>query len=184
MAGIVALDLSKSSAGWACLPEGAAKPIFGHWVLGSEYTSDGRTFVKLHEMLHDLWRLTKFDHLFYEEAINPASLSGHTNIDTLRVLGGLCAHAQSFGEAVGCRTIKAVNLTSWRRHFIGKMPRGTKSKELKEYAMERCQQLGFKPARHDEAEAIGILDYACDLRGFVPPWRANEVLRPALGAAK
>jgi hypothetical protein len=159
----------------------AAKPIYGHAVLGSEYTSDGATFAKLHGLLTDLRQIVRFDRLYYEEAINPASLSGHTNIDTLRVLSGLCAHAESFGYAVGLRSVQAVNVTSWRRHFIGKMPRGTKTKQLKDYVIERCRSYGWKPKNSDEADALGLLDYCLDMQGIVPAWRANEVLRPALG---
>jgi hypothetical protein len=58
------------------------------------------------------------------------------------VLSGLCAHAESFGYAVGLRSVQAVNVTSWRRHFIGKMPRGTKTKQLKDYVIERCRSYG------------------------------------------
>jgi len=77
---------------------------------------------------------------------------------------------------------RSVPMATWRRHFLGKMPRATKSAELKDLAMQRCRQLGFKPAKHDEAEAIGLLDYACDQLQIVPYW--NQVLRAPLGVAR
>ena len=177
---ILALDLSKRSTGWSILPEGADKPIFGTAVLGSEFTCDGQTFGKLHQILSDLRKICQFEHIFYEQAIHPASLTGHTNIDTLRVLSGLCAHVESFGYAVGCRTVTAVNVASWRRHFVGRMPRATKSKQWKDYCIERCQQYGWSPRNSDEADSLGLLDYGCEIRGFTPPWRVGEILRPLL----
>jgi hypothetical protein len=164
--------------------DGAEKPIYGHVMLGSEYTSDGQVFAKLHQLLSELRTIAAFDRLYYEEAINPAQLTGHTNIDTLRVLSGLCAHAQSFGYATGCRIVMAVNVSSWRKHFVGAMPRGTKSKQWKDYALERCRQYGWKPKNSDEADALGLLDYSLHLDGITPPWRQQEVLRPVLWGAK
>ncbi len=164
------------------LAENAASPRYGSVMLGSEFTSAGQVYGKLHQTLSDLRMVCRFERIFYEEAINPAALSGHTNIDTLRLLSGLAAHVESFAYATGCR-VQAVNITTWRRHFIGKMARGTKSKDLKDYARERCRQYGWKPQTSDEADALGILDYACDAVGMVPAWRDGEVLRQPLGRA-
>lgn len=181
MTKIIALDLSKRSTGWAVWDEGWDMPRYGSVQLGSEFTCDGRTYIKLHQVLSDLRAtLTKFETIYFEEPINPNALSGHTNIDTLRVLAGLAAHTLSYASALGLRA-QAVNITSWRRHFVGRMPRGTKSKEWKEYAIERCQQYGWKPRKDDEADALGILDYGCELQGVTPPWRLDETLRAPLG---
>lgn len=183
MSGILALDLSKRSTGWAVWMRDWPRPRYGHWVLGSEYTPDGRTFGKLHRRLKELRALVRFDTIYFEEPIGAAQLTGHTNIATLRVLAGLAAHAESYAAATRCRLCQRVNVSSWRKHFVGRMPRGTKSKDWKYYAKERCRLYGFAPQKDDEADALGILDYACELQGIVPPWRENEVLRPALGIA-
>lgn len=177
---ILALDLSKRSTGWAAWQPGWNTARYGHWQLGSEYTSDGGTYCKLHEKLYELWQVARYEHLFLEDPISQAALSGHTNIATLRILSGLAAHAESFAEQMRLRTVMRVNVASWRRHFIGKMPRGTKSKTLKQYAMQRCRDYGFTPRNDDEADALGLLDHACHLQGLQPPWSAGEVLRPAL----
>lgn len=178
---ILSMDLSKRSTGWAYWNASSDLPSYGTWELGSAFTPNGATYCKLHQQMSDLHRLCKFEHLFFEEPINPAKLQGHTNIETLRVLSGLAAHAESFGEAMGMRTINAVNLSSWRATFIGKQKRGTKRATLKDLSIERCHQLGWKPKNDDEADALGLLDYACTFRGIIPPWRLNEVLRPPLG---
>jgi hypothetical protein len=175
---ILAMDLSKRSAGWACWSPADERAVSGAWTLGSEYTSDGMTYCRLHQNMSDLNALGAIDAVFWEEPLDARVLSGHTNIDSLRVLNGLAAHAASWADAMGCRHARSVPMASWRRHFLGKMPRATKSAELKEMAMQRCRQLGFKPAKHDEAEAIGILDWACDQLQIVPYW--NQVLRAPL----
>lgn len=178
---ICALDLSKSSTGFACWGPGDTVVASGTWQLGSEWTSRGRVYAKLHENLMALHRLGRIEALFFEEAINAFPGAVQTNAESVRLSHGLIAHAESFGEAVGCRIIRGVGQATWRREFIGKMPRGTKKVDLKAFAVERAKQLGFRPDRHDEAEAIGILDYACVSLDLVPYWRAQEVLRPALG---
>ena len=161
---------------------GEERPASGAWELGSEYTSRPETFVRLHQRMSEQTAFGLPDAVFYEEPIQAVQLQGHTNIETLKLVAGLAAHAESWAEAMGCRIIRGVNLATWRRHFLGKMPRATKTAELKGYAVERCRQLGFRPRVHDEAEALGILDYACETLSILPPWRANEVLRPPLGA--
>lgn len=50
------------------------------------------------------------------------------------------------------------------------MPRGTKTPDLKAMAMRRCRELGFRVNKHDEAEAIGLLDYQLSLDGANRPW--------------
>lgn len=181
---ILALDLSKRRTGWAFWRPGMTiNAPFGTWVLGGEYSTDGMTFGKVHERLADLHMTEKLTRIYMEQPIHHASLTGHTNIDTLRVLAGICAHVHSFAAAMRLPTPVEVNVSSWRRDFIGSQKRGTKSPTLKALTMERCRQLGFKPEYEDEADAIGLLDYAlsCHER-IIPPWRAGEVLRPMLGA--
>ena len=166
---VLALDLSKRSAGWAMWAVGEERPASGAWELGSEYTSRPETFVRLHQRMSEQTAFGLPDAVFYEEPIQAVQLQGHTNIETLKLVAGLAAHAESWAEAMGCRIIRGVNLATWRRHFLGKMPRATKTAELKGYAVERCRQLGFRPRVHDEAEALGILDYACETLSILPP---------------
>lgn len=178
---ILALDLSKRSAGWACWGPEDQRVASGTWELGSEFTSKGRTFAKLHQSMSDLHRLSAIEAIYYERPLNLGPAAGSTNAETLNVLIGLAMHAESWGEAMGCRIIQDINMSSWRAHFIGRMKRATSSADLKSYAMARCRQLGFRPIKHDQAEAIGILDYACEINKIMPPWRKDEILRPALG---
>jgi hypothetical protein len=183
---VLSLDLSKRSAGFGCWGPEDARPVSGAWTLGSEFTSPGRTYAKLHENMSDLNALNPIDAVFYEEPLDPRFLSGATNKETVAVLFGLAAHAESWADAMGCRVIRSVNQVTWRRHFLGPVgrPRGENGKKIavdwKSLAMDRCRALGFKPAKHDEAEALGVLDYACDTLGISMPWHAAPARAGAL----
>lgn len=180
----LALDLSKRRTGLAHWRRGDDRAHLAHWVLGSEYASDGQVYAKLHGNLLDLHRAGPITSIYLEKPIHPASLTGHTNIDTLRVLSGLAAHVHSFAAAMGLPVPAEINVASWRRDFIGSQKRGTKSRTLKSLTMERCRQLGHAPRYDDEGDAFGLLDYALEFHEqIVPPWRRDEVLRPPLGAA-
>lgn len=168
---VLGLDLSKRSTGWALWGEGDERPSSGTWELGSELTPNGRVYAKLHQNMSDLHRFAAIDAVFFEHTIVPAQLQGHTNIDTLRILSGLAAHAESWGEAMGCRAIYGVNQATWRRFFLGKLPVGMRSNDLKDMAMKQARRLGFHPSKHDQAEAIGIMDFGCEQLGINPPWR-------------
>lgn len=195
---LLSLDLSKRSTGWAAWDPEWEKPRYGHWVLGSEFTSDGQTYCKLHQNLLELRQLVAFGRIYHEEAINPAKLTGHTNIATLRLAQGLVSHVESFAYATRCG-VRSINVANWRRDFVGALlvseaqaaarrkrklsgKKASATDELKELTKQRCRQLGFAPKNNDEGDALGILDYACAFEGITPPWRANEVLRPPMEA--
>lgn len=182
MATWVALDLSLSSTGFASWSDGDAAPAFGRWPLADSMKWRGRGYVRLHKSLLQIHAATPIDHLIFEEPLTPASVSGHTNIDTLQTLAGLAAHAESFAAAVKA-TARPVNVATWRRHFIGPMPRGTKSPDLKAMTMKRCRELGFDPVSFDEADALGILDHALSVDGILPPWRQDCILTRQLHPA-
>lgn len=176
----LALDLSKRSTGWAQWREGWNKPIFGSFQLGSEYTSVGGTCAALHRELNAINKLTPVEWCFIEKPLTAAQLHGNTNADALFILAAIAAHAHSFAYAKGwaAQSCVEVNNASWRKHFIGPQKRGTKRKTLKDLTIERCQQFGWAPRCDDEADALGILDYALHARSITPPWRLSETLQP------
>lgn len=198
--GYLALDLSKTATGWALWAPEWDVPRYGHWVLGSEYTSRGGVFGKLHRNLADLYAVCPFEGVFVEEPINPSQLQGYTTIQTLRLAIGLSAHVESFVEAYPCRWLQEVNISNWRRDFIGQVEndaaksaarrarkagdgRASARGTLKDLTMARCRQLGFSPRKDDEADAIGILTYGLLTRSVTPPWLSDEVLRAPVGSA-
>jgi hypothetical protein len=176
MAAWLALDLSLKSTGFALWSLGSELPVCGHWALAPDVSWRGRGYVRLHRNLIDLHRVESLSDISYEETLSQSMVQGNSSLPTIQMLAGLAAHVESFAEAVGA-THRAVNMSTWRKHFIGSMPRGTKKPDLKALAMRRCKELGMDPANHDEAEAIGILDYRLSLEGIIPPWRADVLQR-------
>lgn len=173
----LALDLSKRSAGWALWHQGLDRPACGTWELGSELTSPGMVFARLHENITGIHgAMAALTSVHYERPLDPGTLGRQTNFDIPFLLIGLAAHVESWCCAMGVRHCQSHHQATWRRHFIGKMPRGTKSMTLKDFAVDQCKQLGILPGRHDAAEAVGILDFALHLAGIMPPWRDQHVL--------
>ena len=173
---VLGLDLSVKSTGWALWSESLARPACGIWKLAPSIDWRARAFVRLQRNIMDLHRVGALTHIAFEEPISPGALHGHTNLDTIHGAIGLASHVQSFCEAGGVRCYP-VGLSTWRRHFLGKMPRGTKTADLKAMAMQRCRELGFDPEKHDAAEACGILDYQLHRLQITPPWAHTTPLR-------
>lgn len=190
----LALDLSKRCTGWAYYALGDERALLGHFSCGSEMSSNGECFAKLQQRLHELRQTLGFDRLVWEQKLSPQNLGGISNYQTIALLGGLEAHAESFA-AVFRIPFRAVNVSSWRPDFLGRdeiagARAAVKAEEkrtgkkigasdaLKTLTMERARQFGHSPRKPDEADALGILDYELLHRGITPPWRAAEVLQP------
>jgi hypothetical protein len=171
----LALDLSKRSCGWALWSEGDAMPLYGNWALGSEYSTRGQPFINLHVKMNELHGISPFETVTYELPLNLGMGSAATNEETLFTLIGLAMHVESYCAAKRIRRVHSVHQATWRKHFLGRMPSGKKSADLKQMAMERCRQIGFSPQSHDAAEACGILDYALHNAGITTPWQQRAV---------
>ena len=194
---LLSLDLAKSRTGWALWHGDWPRPLSGSWVLDG--TPDGRTFLSLHARLDELYQEHGFSDVYFEQAINHTPrMQGKTNVHAIELAVGLVAHVRSFAYARR-RTPHAVHIDTWRLDFVGRseiarIKDAAKARaralgktvsardDLKAATVARCRQLGFAPQSDDEADAIGVLDYAIALQQFVPPWRAGEVLRAPLGA--
>lgn len=179
---VLAIDISKRATGWARWRSDQPRPVFGTWRLGSEYTSMGRTFIKLHQNMNDQFVIGKPDLVVYEEPLLLGPAAGNTTADTQKVLIGLAAHAESFCEAKAVRCY-SVNMSTWRRMFIGSMPRGTQKRALKDFVISRCRELGLKPDDENQADAIGILAHALQMEKINAPWAIAPFEKTALGAA-
>lgn len=177
---ILALDPSKRATGWACYEPGWETARFGTWDrLGSEFTSRGDLFYALYKALYDHRLIVGIDKIFAEEPVNLIPGGVATTAENVWIAVGMAATIELFAASFGVR-LQWVHQAKWRRHFLGRMGR-QKSKDLKDYALERARQLGFRPRRHDEADALGVLDYAMDFERLDAPWRTDEVLRQPLG---
>jgi len=171
----VGLDLSVRATGWASWSQGQERPVSGTWELASALQWSARAYCRLQRNLMDLHRVEPITSILYEDSLPAERLHGQTNRETLKAAVGLTEHVESFGEAIGAKT-RYTNQSTWRRHALGKMKRGTRTPDLKHYAMLRCRELGFEPRNHNEAEALLILDFDIHLSGITPPWRMQHVL--------
>lgn len=176
MRSFLALDLSVKSAGFAFWNEEMARPAHGTWELAAGVTHAPKAFVRLHRNLRDVNDATPIDEIVYEDTVPPYMLRGHSDAATVKALAGLATHVESFSAAMGipCRP---VNQSTWRKHFLGSIPRGTSRSDWKHLAMSRCRELGFEPTKDDAAEALGLLDYAVSLEGIIAPWRQDILQR-------
>jgi hypothetical protein len=97
-----------------------------------------------------------------------------SNANSHLILVGLAAHVLSWCAAMGARP-KDVHMATWRRHILGSMPGDQKRR-----AQGDCDGSGPRARLssdvHDQVEAIGILDYALDANGILPPWHQALVL--------
>jgi hypothetical protein len=180
---VLALDLSIKSTGFAFWNSEMAKPAHGTWELAGGVSHAARAFVRLHRHLKDINDATPIDFVAYEDTVPPHMLKGHSDAATIKALAGLAGHVESFCAAMGIRCA-AIGLSTWRKHFIGSIPRGTKPVDWKHMAMQRCRELGFDPAKHDAAEACGLLDYQLSVEGIVAPWREGILQRQMVPATE
>lgn len=177
MSGLLTLDLSKRSSGWAYLGDGAERPYHGCWdKIASEYTTErGQVFYKLYAELLNLHSVMPVRKIFGEDPVNILPDSVKTNSESIRLACGMAATAEFFAYTINA-PIMWIHQASWRKHFLGRIQRGTRSTDLKFMALQACKALGLKPLKHDDAEALGLLDYGCELEGITPPWRAAPPL--------
>lgn len=173
MTKILALDPSKRNSGWAFYGAGDEKPYHGVWDrIASEYSSRGSIYYNTYKALLDAHSLFKFEQVFAEEPINLLPGTVATQAENIWTAIGMGASIELFCHTMGIR-LTWVPMARWRRDFLGRMPRGTRSTDLKQMALERCHQLGLRPQRHDDAEALGILTYACLRERVFMPWMAQ-----------
>ena len=181
---ILAFDLSKSNTGWARYCTGDARPSYGSVKLGTGWTDRIGMMRKLYMHLTDLSAFGEPDAVFYEGPLPGNAQSTEKNN---RNANANCALVEFYyGSAKRIRVQEVHNLT-WKRHFfdpnipkrvkdeIGKSVRNP-SYDPKALSLAACKALGLSPENHDEADALGILDYALMLEKITPPWRAELVL--------
>lgn len=151
------------------------RPASGTFELPSDAGELGRTGCLVHRNLNDLLKVHAFERVYYEQPIPPSQMMGNTSLAMTAKTFGIAAHIESFCYAKNLRC-RYVSMGAWRRTFVGKGA-GERSKTFKDWALQRCRELGWNARSHDEADAQGILDYAIGLDPeFNPPWRDDALL--------
>ena len=149
--GILGIDPA-NSLGWAVSRDG--KISSGVMDLTLAGSNVGRRLLRYHGKLAQLIQEHEVDCIWCEKVwVGPK-----THQETARTLFGIQAITEMEAAGAGVE-FHLVQPVTWRAHFLGKVPRGTKRKELKRLAIDRCRMLGIEPRTDDEAEAVGILDY-------------------------
>lgn len=152
---LLALDLS-TNVGWATFSQ---KEGYRSGEFGIEGKALGRFALNYSRWLAA--KLAGVEECFIEEMF----LGKQTQAATIIKLGGLRSETARACEMRGVRC-DTVPLGKWRLHFIGTAaaPKSVqKAKKgpawLKARAMEECRKRGWNVKTHNEAEALGILDY-------------------------
>ena len=75
--------------------QGACQPASGVWELGSELTSRGTVFARVHENMMALHRLGEIEAVFYEDLVNIVPGSPvPTNKDSILLAAGIAGHIE------------------------------------------------------------------------------------------
>jgi hypothetical protein len=173
---ILAFDLSKSSTGYARYQSDCERITYGSFSLGDSEYRLGDCTVVLFQKIKELCLFDKPDLIVYEEQLNGNRQSNERNN---RQANAWAVVVQLYAAWYKIRHYPINNQTlkdSWL------MPERKLSRdEAKSASVAMSRRFGLRPKNHDEADAIGLLDYAMLREKITPPWRANEVLRPPLG---
>lgn len=160
---VLALDIAKHRTGWATGRPGMSRPFWGTYELAGNWERhEGK---RLHQ-----WRV------FLEAKIDEHQITyiaiERPFIDTKNFdWNATCPILQMFGIALELAHAKgvrcgSVSIQSWRSHFLGtaQAPKGLASHQrtaaLKDMALRQAANRGWLCQYHDEAEALGIMDYA------------------------
>jgi hypothetical protein len=153
------------------------RPAWGAWAMGGSMEEPAEAFMRVWNNLTLMHQQHELTEVIYEKPI----LGAYATFELRFALIGLAAHVDSWClthhvEARACATGR------WRKHFIG-ITRRPKSgdKTLKDFAMEKCDELGLEYQYHDTAEAHGILDYRIAQHRVVPPWRLEKPMTRSMG---
>ena len=98
--------------------------------------------------------------IVFELPAVPAFLGGKTNIDTTKLLFGLCEHLEEW--AYQKFELREASVAQVRAHFIGRNMAGKIAKPL---VVARCREMGWDVESEDQADACALWHYqVCCLR--------------------
>lgn len=159
---VLALDISMTRTGWALGGPDWGKPLHGvfetaNWPKRQGYNlKNWRKFLDARAASFEITHLV-FEHVFVNA--NAKQFQWNGTEAQLMLLGV----AVEWAEQRGIAQLKA-DIDDWRMRFLGlnrKPKDGTAGSDYwKTMALRRAAELNIYCEHHDEAEAIGILDFA------------------------
>lgn len=170
---ILTLDLA-TSTGWA-QGEPGGKVVSGFIILGTAGATEAERYAALFRFLWTHLSAFKPREIVYEASLPPGAKQGFTTRDTAAYLFGLAGVVECAAYMRGVYSIRKANVQDVRGFFIGKRGfiyrgkpivgrRNSPSAEAKFCTVERCRELGYSPANHDEADAIALHAFVSSIR--------------------
>lgn len=162
--GILSLDLA-GRTGWAFWEPGRNAPASGVYRLPLTGPDVGRYLSAYRD-----WLFETMVRFIPETVVFEAPWIGNnTSQDTARKLMGLACVTEMvcYRRDPRPRCFEANNATV-RKWWLGK-GRGDR-KELKRLSIEACRLRGWTPEDDNEADALGLLAFACHRRQLDVPW--------------
>jgi hypothetical protein len=158
----LALDHAPIATGWAV--GRPCEPPLGHGVfrLRTWGLDEPDRVARYRTWLMDLIANHRIGHVFYEQPIE--SVARHGNLDTRMKQGAVVGMIWLACHDAGV-PCQPVAVSQWRARFLGttKATPGLKGvheeDDLKAKALRACALRGLIVSDHNEAEALGILDY-------------------------
>ncbi len=166
---VLALDLA-TRTGWAFYKEETPAPLYGSIDLSGG--DEGDILNRFGRWLHGRLTIDKPTMIAFEAPFVQ-------NASTAERLFGLAALTQ-FLARNNDRTAYATTPGQWRKHFLGSAH--GKRAELKAATIDACKLRGWAPKTEDAADALGLLDYACQKWGLAVPWPLSPVEAAAVRA--
>lgn len=172
---ILAFDFA-TVTGWAC-GEPGGQPQSGTMRFGTTNPTHGQIAAEAIAWLIGLLSDLKPTQIVFEQPLPPNFTGGHTTLNTAMITMGLPFLMQGIAYRLGCFNVVAVRVSDVRTFFIGG---NVKSAEAETLTQKRCQQLGFTPHDHNEADALALWCYQC---ARIKPELAHK-LTPLFGGAQ
>lgn len=167
---ILALDLA-ATTGWALGTLKDSAPEFGSIRWAKEGASLAATLSGCRQQLGDfLFQHPGIEMLVFESPMAPLRMKGRTNMNTTRMLIGLCSVVEELiysrnlsYRAAGLPSIdcREASVAQVRSHFIGSNKH--KREAAKNLTINQCYRLGWKTHDDNEADACALWDYQCSI---------------------
>lgn len=178
---VLALDIAMHRTGWALGGDDWEKPRWGTFETERWADNEGKNLNRFREWLDSVGNTFALTHVVLEEVFVNVGREGvafqFNGTQAQMMLSGVAlewAYSRKLGAA-------QVGIDDWRKRFLGlnRKPKDFRSDKnyWKTLALKVAAQRNWYCEHHDEAEALGILDYA--LSCLSKPYARRTLRNPA-----